>query len=492
MAFMSYVRVDDQHEGGRLSQLRDRLSAEVRMQAGEEFPIFQDRTDIRWGQNWKERLESSVDAVTFLIPIITPSYFRSQPCRDELERFLAREAELQRNDLVLPVYYVSTPLLDDPARRAADNLAEAVASHQYVDWRQLRFEAFTSPQIGLLLAQMAVQIRDALERAGGTPPAARPAPRRRAASTGTRRPTNREVARVSEPAAEDAGVAEVAAVTRAPTARTEQPARVVDQMGGGDHTSITDAIRAAKSGDRILVRPGLYQEALVMDKPLEIIGDGEMSDITVQATGAHTVAFQATTGRVANLTLKQAGGGKWYCVDIAQGRLVLEGCDITSLSLACVAIHGGADPRLKGNRIHDGKEFGVFVYDQGQGMLEGNDIFGNYYAGVCIATGGNPTLRRNRIHDCTTDGVSVIDQGQGTLEDNDIFGNRYTGVLINTGGKPTLRRNRIHSNNLYGGIRISSEGGGTFEDNDLRGNAGGAWSIDAESAPLVKRARNRE
>jgi len=52
VAFMSYVHFDDTHENGRLTQFRERLSAEVRMQTGEEFPIFQDRNDIRWGQNW--------------------------------------------------------------------------------------------------------------------------------------------------------------------------------------------------------------------------------------------------------------------------------------------------------------------------------------------------------------------------------------------------------------------------------------------------------
>ena len=85
MAFMSYVRSDDQHDDGRLTQLRERLSAEVRMQTGEEFPIFQDRDDIQWGQSWRLRIEESVDEVTFFIPIITPSFFRSEGCPRALE-----------------------------------------------------------------------------------------------------------------------------------------------------------------------------------------------------------------------------------------------------------------------------------------------------------------------------------------------------------------------------------------------------------------------
>ena len=155
-----------------------------------------------------------------------------------------------------------------------------------------------------------------------------------------------------------------------------------------------------------MVRPGLYQEGLVIDKPLEILGDGPVADIQIQARDADAVVFRANIGRIANLNLRQVGGeGTWHGVDIAQGRLELEGCDITSQSLACVAIHDGADPRLRRNTIHDGKQTGVWVYDGGLGTLEDNDITANACAGVEIRTGGNPTLRRNTIHDGKHDGV---------------------------------------------------------------------------------------
>ena len=49
VAFMSYVRSDDEHENGRLTEFCKRLSGEVRMQTGEEFHIFQDRSDIASG-----------------------------------------------------------------------------------------------------------------------------------------------------------------------------------------------------------------------------------------------------------------------------------------------------------------------------------------------------------------------------------------------------------------------------------------------------------
>ena len=168
-AFMSYVRFDDEHNNGRLTEFRKNLSAEVKAQTGNEFPIFQDRDAIEWGQNWKQRIERSINEVTFLIPVITPSFFRSSACRKELELFLEREKSLGRNDLILPLCYIDTPLLSNQSKQVTDPLAEIVASRQYADWRDLRFEPFSSPIVGRTLAQLAIQIRNALERSASFP-----------------------------------------------------------------------------------------------------------------------------------------------------------------------------------------------------------------------------------------------------------------------------------------------------------------------------------
>jgi F-box protein 11 len=222
----------------------------------------------------------------------------------------------------------------------------------------------------------------------------------------------------------------------------------------------------------------------VVDKPLEILGDGSLSDIEIQARDAIALLFLASIGRVANLTLRQAGGeGNGFGVDIIQGRLDLEGCDISSQSFACVRIRDGADPRLCRNTIHDGKQGGVLVMDSGLGTLEDNDITGNAHSGVMVKAGGDPTVRRNQIHDNKASGVYVYDGGLGTLEDNDITGNAHAGVEITTGGIPTVRGNRINRNG-YTAVYVHDGGRGVVEDNDLTGNEQGAWDI-AEDCNLV-------
>ncbi|MGH3157937.1 MAG: toll/interleukin-1 receptor domain-containing protein [Streptosporangiaceae bacterium] len=156
---MSYVRFNDEHDDGQLTSFRERLANEVRVQTGAGFAIFQDRNDIAWGQNWQQRINETLDAVTLLLVVITPGLFRSPACRDEIDRFVERERELGRSDLILPVYYISAREMDDPGLREGDELAQVLASRQYADWRELRFEPFTSPVARKAIAQLATRMR---------------------------------------------------------------------------------------------------------------------------------------------------------------------------------------------------------------------------------------------------------------------------------------------------------------------------------------------
>lgn len=163
-AFLSYTHFDDEHNKGTLTEFRNYLSAEVRAQTGDEFLIFQDKDDIKWGQNWRQRIDETLGGTTFLIPVMTPSFFKSSECRGEVEKFLNREKQLNRNDLILPLYFIDTQLVNDKTKRAGDPLAEEIGSHQYADWRELRFEPFSSPLVRKAIEKLAIQIRNALER----------------------------------------------------------------------------------------------------------------------------------------------------------------------------------------------------------------------------------------------------------------------------------------------------------------------------------------
>lgn len=55
----------------------------------------------------------------------------------------------------------------------------------------------------------------------------------------------------------------------------------------------------------------------------------------------------------------------------------------------------------------------VLNVSSGLGFIEDNEIFDNAMAGVWIKTDSNPTLRRNKIHDGRDGGICIFNGGRG-------------------------------------------------------------------------------
>ena len=159
-AFLSYVRSDDIHDEGRITTLRRKLAEEIHIQTGKEFHIFQDREDIFAGQRWHVSIKDSINNTTLLIAIITPSFLKSDACREEVRLFIEREHQLGRNDLMIPILYVETPGLSN----ARDEIAKDLNNRQNYDWTNLRFEDLKSNAARRKIAHLASQIIKAGER----------------------------------------------------------------------------------------------------------------------------------------------------------------------------------------------------------------------------------------------------------------------------------------------------------------------------------------
>ena len=160
-AFLSYTRADDRRERGRISQFRQELEEEMRAVTGEAFEIFQDVDDIDVGERWSEKLDQMLDEARFFIPIVTPSYFKSKACRDELAKFLKAEKAKGRAVLVLPIYYIECDVLEDADLRTTDPLAMEIHERQHHDWRKLRHSSFSTKAVKIALHDLARAIGNA-------------------------------------------------------------------------------------------------------------------------------------------------------------------------------------------------------------------------------------------------------------------------------------------------------------------------------------------
>jgi hypothetical protein len=162
VGFWSYVHADDTAEGGRIKQLANDLREQYALLTGEAIDIFVDQDALAWGDNWREKIDSSLALILFFIPVITPRYFLSSQCRRELQEFARGSERLGVRELVLPLVYVDVPALHEES--SVDEAVVLVKTYQWEDWRELRFEEVTSGSYRRAVAALAQRLVDANQK----------------------------------------------------------------------------------------------------------------------------------------------------------------------------------------------------------------------------------------------------------------------------------------------------------------------------------------
>jgi parallel beta-helix repeat protein len=247
---------------------------------------------------------------------------------------------------------------------------------------------------------------------------------------------------------------------------------VVAQDGSGRFVTVRSAIEAARPGDTIRIRPGIYFENIVVDSHVEIVGDGENSDAVVLCySGDHVVFASTDRGSIRNCTIIQQGEDH-HCVCISKGCVCIEGCELSSSGWACVGICGeSAHPYLCNNRLTYSNDNGIIVLSKGKGVIEGNEITGYTLQGVEVREEGNPVIRNNHIHGGKDSGIYINTKGRGWIEGNSVNNNGVNGIAVKFEGQPQcLRNNRIFGNR-HRGIVVSKDSTARIEDsNRVTGN----------------------
>jgi len=266
---------------------------------------------------------------------------------------------------------------------------------------------------------------------------------------------------------------------------------VVSAKGSGDFSTIAEAIRNASANAHLLIRPGIYNESIVIDKNLEIKGDGQPENVVIISAYSSCVQMQTDKATVRGLTLQGRGrqnGKAFFAIDVLRGELMLEDCDISSDSLSCVAIHGAnANPFLENCRIHDGADSGIYIFDNARARIENCDVYQNANANIAITQGANPTIKNSRIYDGENGGIVVWGNGAtATIEDCEITNHRLANIGISQSANPIFRRCKI-SGGRDSGVFVQQKGYGAFEECDVYGNAKAEVAVTDGSNTTLRR-----
>jgi CheY-like chemotaxis protein len=162
---LSYTRKDDEFFGGYITEFRKMLENAVHVVTGEQsFQVFQDIDGLVVGEHWQKKLAEVIHSLSFFVPMLSPLFFNSKPCREETGQFLEHERVLERDDLILPIYFLTTAKLEKEEEKAKDSLATEFADRQMFDWRRQANVPLQEPAAREAILALARAIENAIKR----------------------------------------------------------------------------------------------------------------------------------------------------------------------------------------------------------------------------------------------------------------------------------------------------------------------------------------
>ncbi len=264
----------------------------------------------------------------------------------------------------------------------------------------------------------------------------------------------------------------LAAVLFAPLAGAESKTITVPV----DYPTIKAAIEAAAPGDTVLIKPGQYQESLVIDKAVTVKGEAAeqvrlhnsvMASNVIKVTSKETVQLE-------NLIVEHTD----------------EEPDPKSLKYpSLVWVEGGGKAEIRRCVLRKGGGCGLLVGDDSFALAENCRMEQNAQAGAAVC-GKNARGRfvKNTMSENPWGGISVFDGGAGEFLENSLTKNQRNGILIfGPGPEGVLIQGNRAEGNAYSGIQVEQRKGVVIEANIAVKNAENGIRIQTGAQTTVKR-----
>jgi parallel beta-helix repeat protein len=245
---------------------------------------------------------------------------------------------------------------------------------------------------------------------------------------------------------------------------------VVDAAGGGDAIAIGEALRRAGDDARLTIRPGIYPETVVIERPVHLVAAlADQPPVIAPPEGPCLVAA-VRGGSVVGLEMRSGGTGAGGaepggCLVIDGGDLRVEDSTIASAAGPAIQVRGGSEPELRGNVIASGSDAAAIISEGAGGVFAENRISDVEGSSLIVRSGATPEITDNVIENS---GPAIFAEAAGgTFARNRVVNSRASAVEISTGADPLLAENVIEGAK-QAGIFVYDHGRGRLEGNTLR------------------------
>jgi nitrous oxidase accessory protein len=196
----------------------------------------------------------------------------------------------------------------------------------------------------------------------------------------------------------------------------------------GDFSSIQEAIDYANEGDTIAIQQGTYNENIIIDKQVTLIGeDRDLTCIDGGGTGT-VIQVKAHNVQIKDLTIQNGGDESTYGISIEGSHCQILNNRIVT-SWVGLYLRNSTHCVLSSNQITFSTEVGMLISKSANITLSLNSIYENDYDGIVVSYSDFNTISNNQIYANVNDGLRFLSSTDNTISDN-LLSENYKGISL--------------------------------------------------------------
>jgi len=210
---------------------------------------------------------------------------------------------------------------------------------------------------------------------------------------------------------------------------------VVGKGGRANCLSLRVAMRQAAPGAQIRLLPGVYRESILIDKDIQIAGEGDPTKIVIEGTGPSAIRVKSGKAILVDLTLSSDGDQAVPMVDAAGGHLTLKNCGVKTHGSCAVSVDSGAKVLMQDCVVvGHGLEL---VSVLGEIEILGGHVSGATKAAVSIKKEGRGAFKSLRMG--PGDGVGILLEDKARLDLDGVVLDGFDDGGLEMGSASSLR-----------------------------------------------------
>ena len=254
----------------------------------------------------------------------------------------------------------------------------------------------------------------------------------------------------------------------------------VGGSGPGNYTRIQDAIDNASYGDTVFVYSGVYNENLILDYFINLIGEDRDNTI-INGNGIGKVIILSSNNVIKNFTIQNSGNGS-FDTGICGGNDNLITNNIIRFNRNGISFDGNRNTIIE-NDIFENENYGIELRHSFHNQIIRNSISSNRESGIYFTMESSENIISQNViylNDC---GILFDHCRENTISVNKIVKNTGNDIHIINGNKNiTITNNLINSNTGIAIYVAENNKNITITNNTISNCYGGIYHITTNNS----------